>query len=74
MKLKDDSKTIDFAKINHDNQENVPTVSEFKNAPKSPTKIVTSMPAESGNGLRSRKPCNCTRSQCLKLLVFRSLP
>ncbi|XP_065218315.1 protein lin-54 homolog [Planococcus citri] len=42
-----------------DVQEPVP---DLRSITKSPTK-----PLETGNGLRSRKPCNCTRSQCLKL-------
>lgn len=25
------------------------------------------------NGIRPRKPCNCTKSMCLKLLVFKQL-
>lgn len=63
VKLKEDSKNVDNSKLNHDSQD---SVSELRNSAKSPTKHLTPS-FETGNGLRSRKPCNCTRSQCLKL-------
>lgn len=68
IKLKEEPKSLaDSVKQKFENHENIP---EPKSVSKSPTKLLfqSSAPSiETGNGLRSRKPCNCTRSQCLKL-------